>query len=127
LSTISDSRLCPVIRGYQILPRRRSVCRLGAASFKSASDLPTSGWCVIRSESRWLASGVPMPAECARLGHSDMQTTLRIYGHLIHGQDDEAVRKWEEYQQQNRPAGADQDAAIANDVPKDLLRRHHKS
>lgn len=37
------------------------------------------------------------------LGHSDMQTTLRIYCHIIHGQDDEAVRKWEEYQQRNRP------------------------
>jgi hypothetical protein len=23
---------------------------------------------------------------------------------MIHGQDDEAVRKWEEYQQMNRPA-----------------------
>jgi hypothetical protein len=33
-----------------------------------------------------------------------MQTTLRIYGHMIHGQDDEAVRKWEEYQQRNRIA-----------------------
>jgi hypothetical protein len=32
-----------------------------------------------------------------------MQTTLRIYGHFIHGQDDETVRKWEDYQQQNRP------------------------
>jgi hypothetical protein len=31
-----------------------------------------------------------------------MQTTLRIYGHMIHGQDDEAVRKWEEYQMRNR-------------------------
>jgi hypothetical protein len=48
---------------------------------------------------------VPVPAVSARLGHSDMQTALRIYGHMIHGQDDEAVRKWEEYQQQNRPAG----------------------
>jgi site-specific recombinase XerD len=54
--------------------------------------------------SHMLASGVPLPAVSARLGHSDMQTTLRIYGHMIHGQDDEAVRKWEEYQQRNRPA-----------------------
>jgi len=50
-----------------------------------------------------LAGGVPLPAVSARLGHSDMQTPLRIYGHMIHGQDDEAVRKWEEYQQINRP------------------------
>jgi hypothetical protein len=40
----------------------------------------------------------------ARLGHNDMQNTLRIYGHMIHGQDDEAVRKLEEYQQRNRPS-----------------------
>jgi hypothetical protein len=51
-----------------------------------------------------LASGVPLPAVSARLPHSDMQTTLRIYGHMIHGQDDEAVRKWEEHQQRNREA-----------------------
>ncbi|HUA59308.1 MAG TPA: tyrosine-type recombinase/integrase [Verrucomicrobiae bacterium] len=53
--------------------------------------------------SHMLAGGVPLPAVSARLGHSDMQTTLRIYGHMIPGQDDEAVRKWEEYQQRNRP------------------------
>ena len=46
---------------------------------------------------------MPLPAVSARLGHSDVHTTLRIYGHMIHGQDDEAVRKWEEYQQRNRP------------------------
>ena len=59
---------------------------------------------MIRSESRWLASGVPLPNVSARLGHSDRQATLRIYGDMIHGQDDEAVRNWEEYQQQNRLA-----------------------
>lgn len=52
--------------------------------------------------SHMLASGVPLPAVSARLGHSDMQTTLRIYGHMIHGQDDEAVQKWEEYQRKSR-------------------------
>jgi hypothetical protein len=26
-----------------------------------------------------------------------------IYSHAIHGQDDEAVRRWEEYQKRNRP------------------------
>jgi site-specific recombinase XerD len=31
-----------------------------------------------------LAGGVPLPAVSARLGHSDMQTTLRIDGHMIH-------------------------------------------
>jgi site-specific recombinase XerD len=54
--------------------------------------------------SHMLANGVPLPAVSARLGHSDMQTTLRIYGHMIHGQDDEAVRKWEEYQRKSRMA-----------------------
>jgi integrase len=54
--------------------------------------------------SHMLAGGVPLPAVSARLGHSDMQTTLRIYGHMIHGQDDEAVRKLEEYQHRNRSA-----------------------
>ena len=52
--------------------------------------------------SHMLAGGVPLPAVSTRLGHSDMQTTLRIYGHMIHGQDDEAVRKWEDYQMRNR-------------------------
>ncbi len=54
--------------------------------------------------SHMLASGVSIPTVSARLGHGDMQTTLRIYGHMIHGQDDEAVRKWKEYQQRNRVA-----------------------
>lgn len=52
--------------------------------------------------SHLLASGVPVPAVSARLGHSSIRTTLDIYGHMIHGQDEEAVRKWEQYQQQNR-------------------------
>jgi hypothetical protein len=46
-----------------------------------------------------------VPVVSARLGHSDMHTTLCIYGHMIPGQDDEAVCKWGEYQQRNRPAG----------------------
>jgi integrase len=54
--------------------------------------------------SHMLASGVALPVVSARLGHSDPTTTLRIYGHMIHGADDEAVRKFEEYQQRNRPA-----------------------
>jgi integrase len=52
-----------------------------------------------------ILSGVPLPAVSARLGHSDLQTTLRIYGQMIRGLDDEAIRKWEEYQQQNRATG----------------------
>jgi site-specific recombinase XerD len=50
------------------------------------------------------AGGTPLPVVSARLGHIDMQTSLRICGHMIHGQDDEAVHKLEEHQQRNRVA-----------------------
>jgi integrase len=53
--------------------------------------------------SHLLAGGVPLPAVSARLGHNNVRTTAEIYAHEIHGQDDEAVRKWEEFQQKNRP------------------------
>lgn len=49
-----------------------------------------------------LAQGVPIPAISERVGHGDPQTTLRIYGHMIAGQDEEAARKWDEYQKKNR-------------------------
>jgi integrase len=48
-----------------------------------------------------LAQGVPLPAVSARLGHSSVRTTQEIYSHMITGQDEEAARKWEEYQQRN--------------------------
>ena len=54
--------------------------------------------------SRMLANGVPLPVVSQRLGHSSVRTTADIYAHAIHGQDDEAVKKWEEYQEQHRPA-----------------------
>jgi len=50
-----------------------------------------------------LAQGVPVPAVSARLGHSSARTTQEIYAHMITGQDEEAARKWEEY---NRAHGA---------------------
>jgi integrase len=53
--------------------------------------------------SHLLASGVPLPAVSARLGHSSIRTTQEIYAHMIHGQDDEAARRWEEFQRQNMP------------------------
>ena len=34
----------------------------------------------------------------ARLGHGSIRTTQEIYSRLIHGQDDEAARRWEEFQ-----------------------------
>lgn len=52
--------------------------------------------------SHMLANGVPLPVVSQRLGHSSVRTTADIYSHAIHGQDDEAVRRWEEYQEQNR-------------------------
>ena len=54
-----------------------------------------------------LAQGVPLPTVSARLGHSSVRTTQEIYAHMITGQDAEAARKWEEYQQRNRPARAE--------------------
>ncbi len=51
--------------------------------------------------SHLLASGVPLPAVSARLGHSSIRTTQEIYAHMIHGQDDDAARKWEEFQKRN--------------------------
>jgi integrase len=54
--------------------------------------------------SQMLDGGVPLPVVSARLGHSSIRTTAEIYSHAIHGQDDEATRKWEEYQQRNRGA-----------------------
>jgi integrase len=50
--------------------------------------------------SHLLASGVPLPAVSARLGHGSIRTTQEIYSHMIHGQDDEAAKKWEEFQNQ---------------------------
>lgn len=51
-----------------------------------------------------LAQGVPLPAVSARLGHSSVRITQEIYAHMITGQDEEAARKYDEYQKLNRPA-----------------------
>jgi integrase len=51
--------------------------------------------------SHLLASGVPLTAVSARLGHGSIRTTQEIYAHMIHGQDDDAARKWEEFQNQS--------------------------
>ena len=50
-----------------------------------------------------LAQGVSLPTVSARLGHSSVRTTQEIYAHMITGQDEEAARKWEEYQRRNCP------------------------
>jgi integrase len=54
--------------------------------------------------SQMLDSGVPLPVVSQRLGHSSVRMTADVYSHAIHRQDDEAVRRWEAYQQQRRPA-----------------------
>jgi hypothetical protein len=43
-------------------------------------------------------------AELCRMGHSSVRVTADVYAHAIHGQDDEAVAKWQEFQQKDRPA-----------------------
>jgi integrase len=58
--------------------------------------------------SHLLASGVPLTAVSARLGHASTRTTQEIYSHMIHGQDDEAARKWEEFQNQTTGGTAQQ-------------------
>jgi integrase len=54
--------------------------------------------------SELLDIGVPLPVVSARLGHSSVRVTADIYSHAIHGQDDEAARRWEEYRQRGRPS-----------------------
>jgi hypothetical protein len=56
--------------------------------------------------SQMLDGGVPLPVVSARLGHSSIRTTAEIYSHAQHGQDDEATKRWEEYQQRNRGASS---------------------
>ena len=53
--------------------------------------------------SRRLDRGLPLPVVSQRLGHSSVRVTADFYSHAIHLQDDEAVRRWEEYMQRNRP------------------------
>ena len=44
---------------------------------------------------------------CPRvLGHSSIRTTQDIYARISHGQDDEAAKKWDEFQQRNQPAAS---------------------
>jgi integrase len=56
--------------------------------------------------SHLLANGVPLPVVSERLGHSSVRVTADAYSHAINSQDEEAVRKWEEFQQRNRAADA---------------------
>ncbi len=52
--------------------------------------------------SQMLESGASLPAVSDRHGDSSIRVTAEIYSHAIHGQDDEAVRRLEEYQRRQR-------------------------
>src|SRR5580704_333511 len=51
--------------------------------------------------SHMLANGVSLPVVSERLGHSSVRVTADVYSHAIHGQDDEAAQKWDEFQLRN--------------------------
>ncbi|MCU1329349.1 MAG: integrase, partial [Bryobacterales bacterium] len=51
--------------------------------------------------SHLLAAGMELPAVSARLGHSNPFVTATIYSHMLTGRDEEAAKKWEEYQKRN--------------------------
>jgi integrase len=53
--------------------------------------------------SQMLDDNVPIPVVSQRLGHASIRTTVEIYGHAIHGQDDEATRQLQEYRERKRP------------------------
>ena len=48
--------------------------------------------------SHLLAAGMEITAVSARLGHSSVRVTADVYSHAIRGRDDEAARRWEEFQ-----------------------------
>jgi integrase len=52
--------------------------------------------------SEMLDNGAPVAVVSARLGHKSIRTTLDIYGHMIHGQEEEAVRRWEARRKERR-------------------------
>jgi integrase len=54
--------------------------------------------------SHLLADGVPLPVVSERLGHSSVRTTAEVYAHALRGQDDEAARRWDEFQRRGTGA-----------------------
>ena len=48
--------------------------------------------------SHLVADGVPLPVVAERLGHSSIRTTVDVYTHALRGQDDDAARRWDEFQ-----------------------------
>jgi integrase len=48
--------------------------------------------------SHLVADGVPLPVVAERLGHASVRTTADVYTHALRGQDDDAARRWDEFQ-----------------------------
>ncbi len=48
--------------------------------------------------SHLVADGVPLPVVSERLGHSSVRTTADVYTHALRGQDDDAARRWDDFQ-----------------------------
>ena len=53
--------------------------------------------------SHLLAAGMEITAVSERLGHSSIRVTADVYSHAIRGRDDEAARRWDEFQERNSP------------------------
>ena len=51
--------------------------------------------------SHLLADGVDLATVSERLGHSSVRVTAEIYSHALRGRDDEAARRWEQFQGRN--------------------------
>jgi integrase len=55
--------------------------------------------------SHLVADGVPLPVVAERLGHSSVRTTADVYTHALRGQDDDAARRWDEFQRRGAEDG----------------------
>jgi integrase len=55
--------------------------------------------------SHLVADGVPLPVVAERLGHSSIRTTVDVYAHALRGQDDDAARRWDEFQRRGTADG----------------------
>jgi integrase len=55
--------------------------------------------------SHLVADGVPLPVVAERLGHSSIRTTVDVYAHAFRGQDDDAARRWDEFQRRGTVDG----------------------
>jgi len=51
--------------------------------------------------SHLLAAGMEITAVSERLGHSSVRVRADVSSHAIRGRDDEAAKRWEDFQQRN--------------------------